>query len=161
MHRRIVVAGLLCLAALAAHAARGWARYQNDRYGYSIELAPGFSPVREADNRDGGTSKSTQGNATLAVWGTNLLVDSFKSDVNSRIESASSDGWEISYKSVKTRRASWSGSRGDRIFYAHGAPGCDGQAAYFQIDYDASAKDDFDAIIRRMVKSFSAKAECL
>lgn len=161
MHRRFVVAGLLCLAALAAHAADGWSRYQNARYGYSVDLPPGFSTVREADNSDGGTARSAQGNATLAVWGTNLLVDSFKSDVNGRIESASSEGWEIGYKSVKTKGASWSGTKDERIFYAHGAPGCDGQAAYFQLEYDASAKDDFDAIIRRMVKSFSAKGECL
>lgn len=161
MYRRLVVAGLLCLAALAAHAAGGWARYQNDRYGYSIELPPGFAALREADNRDGGTTRSVQGNAMLAVWGTNLLVESFRSDVGSRIESASSDGWEISYKSVKTKRASWSGTRDERIFYAHGAPGCDGQAAYFQIEYDAAAKDDFDAIVRRLVKSFSARGECL
>ena len=72
-----------------------------------------------------------------------------------------SDGWEITYKSVKTKRASWSGTKDERIFYAHGAAGCDGQAAYFQFDYDASAKDDFDPIIKRMVKSFSAKGECL
>lgn len=161
MHHRFVVAALLCLATLAAHAADGWSRYQNDRYGYSIELPPGFSPLREAGNRDGGTSRSVQGSANLAVWGTNLLVESFKSDVTGRIESATSEGWEISYRSVTAKKASWSGTRDDRILYAYGAPGCDGQAAFFQVEYDAAAKDDFDPIIRRMVKSFSARGECL
>ena len=161
MYRRLILAALFSVCALAAIAADGWTRYQNDRYGYGLDIPPGFSAVREADNSDGGTSASKQGKAKLAVWGTNLLVQSFKSDVNDRIASASNEGWEITYQSVKAKSASWSGTKDQRVLYVHGAPGCDGQAAYFQLEYDASAKDDFDAIVNRMVKGFTAKGECL
>jgi hypothetical protein len=161
MRRRLVLAGMLIFAACGAFAADGWSRYQNARYGYAIDIPPGFSPISEADNSDGGTSRGTPGRATLSVWGANLLVESFKSDVNGRIESAKQDGWELSLKKVGAKSATWSGTKDDRILYAHAKPGCDGQASYFQIEYDADAKDALDGPIGRMVKTFKPRGECL
>ena len=65
MNRLIVVAGLLCLACFGASAGDAWTRYLNARYGYSVEVPPGFSPIAEAGNGDGGTARSPAGNATL------------------------------------------------------------------------------------------------
>jgi hypothetical protein len=161
MMRRLFFVGLMALAASVALAADGWSRYQNDRYGYSLDIPAGFTAIREADNGDGGTATSGEGNATLAVWGTNLLIESFKGDAGQRLESAKADGWEISFKSIGAKSATFSGTKDDRILYVRGKPGCDGQAAYFQLEYDAAAKDALDLTVKRMAKGFSAKGECL
>lgn len=161
MMRRFFIAGLLAFVASIAVAADGWSRYQNDRYGYGLDIPPGFTAIREADNGDGGTATSSEGNAALAVWGTNLLTESFKSDAGQRLEAATLDGWEISYKNIGAKAASFSGTKEDRILYVRGKPGCDGQAAYFQLEYDAAAKDALDLTVKRMAKGFSAKGECL
>src|SRR6478672_5248928 len=98
-------AALVALLALAGAAAAP-ARYINARYGYAVDLPAGFGPVREADNSDGGLSKSADGQSQLAVWGANLLLDPLSADVQGRIDSASQEGWEISYRKVTARWAS-------------------------------------------------------
>jgi len=160
MHRRLALALLLSLAAAGAVAADGWSRYENPRYGYAVDIPPGFSRISEAENGDGGTSRAAGGRATLAVWGTGLLVDSFKGEAGGRVESAKLDGWEISLNKISSKSATWSGTREDRILYVHGRPGCEGEAAYFQLEYDADVKEAFDPLIARMAKSFQAKSDC-
>src|SRR5262245_61058445 len=105
---------LLSIVALLAFAGAGfsaddWIRYLNPRYGYGIDLPPGFSAIHQADNGDGGTSRSADGKSQLSVWGANLLLDTLSSDAQSRVKSAIEDGWEISYKKVTKDWASWSG----------------------------------------------------
>ena len=154
---------LLAFASLAtaAWAAEGWSRYLNARYGYATDLPPGFSPVHEADNGDGGVSRSQDGQSELSVWGTNLLLGSISEDVRERIERAGEDGWQISYKKVGDHASSWSGEREGRIFYARAVLLChDDQAGYFQLEYPAAAREQFDGIVRRLVKNFKP-TDCL
>ena len=153
MRRAIfATAAVLCLVAIPALAA-AWSRYDNGRFGYGIDLPPGFSDVAEAENDDGGVSTSEDGNAELRVWGGYLVVGDFKSDVADRVNSDRADGWTITYDSRKAGKASWSGSRGDRVFYARAVKACDDSAAYFRIEYDRADLDAYDAIISRLVKS--------
>lgn len=154
--RRVVVAAtivLLGLIIMPAFAAT-WSRYENGRYGYSIDIPPRFSEVAEAENGDGGVSTSGDGSAELRVWGGYLVVSDFKSDVADRVQSDRSEGWTISYDSRKAGKASWSGSRGDRVFYARAVKACDDSAAYFRIEYDRTDLAAYDAIVGRLVKSF-------
>ena len=57
----------------AAFPAESWGRYINARYGYGVDIPAGFSPVHEADNGDGGVSRSADRQSQLSVWGANLL----------------------------------------------------------------------------------------
>lgn len=157
-------AGIAVLAfavlAGAAFAAGGWGRYLNARYGYGVDIPPGFSPVREAVNGDGGISRSKDGRSQLAVWGTNLLLDSLSDDVRGRIEGAGEEGWEISYRKVTSSAASWSGERDGRIFYARAVILChDDQAGFFRIEYPAAEREAFDGVVKRLVRNFKP-AEC-
>src|SRR5262245_16365391 len=111
------LAAVLALAG-AALAAKAPLHYVNDRYGYAVDIPAGFGPGREADNSDGGVSKSADRQSELKLWGANLLLDPLSTDVKGRIESATQEGWEISYRKVTDRWASWSGERNGRIFYA-------------------------------------------
>ena len=154
--RRLTLAlsGLLMLAGTAL-SADGWTRYLNPRYGYGVDIPPGFSPISESDNSDGGTSHSSDGQSELAVWGSNLLVDTLPSDVQSRIHSSEDDGWQITYSKLTGKWASWSGERDGRIFYARAIQLCqDDQAGYFQLEYPASERQTFDPLVERLVKGF-------
>lgn len=152
---------LLSMTVGASFAAEQWGRYVNARYGYGVDVPPGFSKVREADNGDGGTSRSADGQSQLAVWGSNLLMESLSSDVVDRIESAEQDDWQVSYRKVTDRWASWSGERAGRIFYARAVLLChDDQAGFFQIEYPADQREAFDAAVNKMVKGFKA-TDCI
>lgn len=147
----LVLSGLLVLAPLT-HAAE-WSRYANTRFQYSVSVPPGFSPVSEADDGDGGVSTSPDERSELRVWGGYIPDGDFKTEIAARIDRDRMDGWSISYEQRKTHSASWSGSRGDRILYMRSIAGCDGAAVYFRLEYDRADMKAFDPIVARLVKS--------
>jgi len=140
----------------SAASAAGWTHYFNARFGYGIDIPPGFSEVQEADNSDGGVSRSADGAAELKVWGAYLSDGDFKSDVAERVRSDAGDGWTISYDRRMAGNASWSGSKGSQILYMRALKGCDESAAYFQLIYARSGIKAYDKIVKRLVKSLSA-----
>jgi hypothetical protein len=150
-------AGILVGALLAATSpqafAGDWSRYDNPRFAYAVDVPPGFSAIAEAENSDGGVAMSADGKSELRVWGAYLVDRDFKSDVADRIQSDASDGWKISYDRRKAENASWSGSRGGRVFYARAMTGCDDAAIYFRLEYDRANLKRYDAIVGRLVKS--------
>lgn len=151
-----LIAGLVPGFALAAD----WSRYVNVRFGYGVDVPPGFSAIREAENSDGGTATNSAGNAVLAVWGANLLDESFASDVGSRIASDGKESWTITYKLVTRSSASWTGMKDGRIFYARAVPKCRDRAAFARIEYDASVRTMFDPIVSRLARSLKATIGC-
>lgn len=161
MFAKVVTAAgfALLIAGASAMARAGY--YENARFGYSIEIPAGFSKVVEAENSDGGTARSANGAAELAVWGANLLDETFAEDVRSRVVSDATEGWSIRYKVVKRARASWSGSKGGRVFYSRAIRACEGQAAYFRIEYDRAAAKAFDPVVRRLAKTLKATGRCM
>jgi hypothetical protein len=161
MRRAILAAVALIALATAALSAEAWGRYINARYGFGVDIPAGFSPVHEADNGDGGVSRSADRQSQLSVWGANLLLEPLSSDVRGRVESAMQEGWEVSYKKITNRWASWSGERSGRIFYARAILLChDDQAGFFRIEYPAALREDFDAIVKRLAKGFKP-TECM
>ena len=159
---RLVSALLIATLALAgaALAASNPIQYVNGRYGYQVDLPDGFGPVHEAANGDGGVSQSADGQSKLSVWGANLLLDPLSGDVAQRIELAEREEWAIGYRKVTNRSASWSGERNGRIFYARAILLCHSdQAGFFQIEYPAEQREEYDPVVSRLVKSFS-KANC-
>ncbi len=153
--RRMLAMLLLALGLMPAIAADR-AAYVNDRYGYLIDLPQGFSPIREASNGDGGRSFSADRRAELLVWGSTLLAQSFRTDVSARVDADTFEGWNVSYRRDTPRWASWSGTKGDRLFYSRAIPLCRDAAAYFRLEYDVSAKKDYDAVVEQLVKQFKA-----
>jgi len=148
----VLVGAGLAVAAMQASVA-DWNRYDNPRFSYAIDIPPGFSDVSEAQNSDGGVSNSADGKAELRVWGGYLVDRSFKSDVEERVQSDSSNGWNISYDRRAASAASWSGSKNGRVFYARAMTGCDDSAIYFRLEYEHSQLKVYDAIVSRLVKS--------
>ena len=131
-------------------------RYANARFGYSVSIPDGFGPPEEADNGDGVTVRGAKGRAVLLVYGFNRLGGSFRDEVASAIDGDRERGWDVSYRSVGARAASWSGSKAGRIFYVRAVPLCDGAVGSFRLEYDRSAKTAFDPVVEAMVRSFRA-----
>jgi hypothetical protein len=153
LHKISMVAVMLVASVLVA-GADGWQRYANARFGYAIDIPPGFSEVAEADNSDGGTSRSADGSAEFAVWAAWLVDTGFSADVAERMRGNEADGWTLSYRRETASGASWSGLRDGRILYARAIPLCDGAAGYFRLEYPQTSAKVFDAVVKRLVKGF-------
>lgn len=152
----IALGAAICLAAVtAAIAAADWQVYVNERFGYQVDIPPGFSEIEEADNGDGGVSRSEDGTAEIKVWSGHLMMTDI--DANKvTAEQVLND--EVagpgSYESVDADGASRSGSSDDRIFYYRAILPCGGIGAILQIEYPKDKKEFFDPIVTRMVRSF-------
>lgn len=145
---------LLPAAALAA----GWEPYANPRFGFAVDIPPGFAMVQEADNGDGRTY--ARGAATLAVWGHYLAEGDFKDEVAGRRETYRKDGWDLSYDRQTAGWASLSGTRGDRILYHRVVRLCDDAVSSFVLDYPAAMKAEISPLLGRLVKSLHAAEGC-
>ena len=121
-----------------------------------MSIPAGFDRPREADNGDGVTLRSAKGGAVLLVYGFNRVGDSFRDEVASAIAGDRERGWDVSYRAVGARAASWSGSQGGRVFYVRAVPLCGGAVGSFRLEYDRSAKVAFDPLVEGLVKSFRA-----
>jgi hypothetical protein len=161
MLRRLMIAtALLAAGVLPSAAAEKGQRYLNPRFDFGITIPPGFGPVREADNGDGGVAQSALGRAELGVWGADFVAGSFRNEAASRRADDENEGWRITYIRTTPTFAVLSGVRDGRIAYQRGIPGCEGQTVFYRLEYDAAAKKRFDPIIADLTRSFERTEGC-
>jgi len=150
---RTLILTLIALFALPAFAAE-WGHYDNARFGYGVDIPPGFSALGEADNGDGQVFRSNNGSQTLTVWGANIIDTDFSGDVDQRIAGDKKNGWDITYQATSPKWASWSGSSNGLVLYARAVALCDGtQAAYFALQYSKADIAKLDPVVNRLVNS--------
>jgi hypothetical protein len=137
--------------AVSSASAAEWQNYTNKRFGYSLDIAPGFTLEHEADNDDGRTFTAKNGDR-MRVFAIALL-DAFESEASNRIVSAMDNGWEISYSRVEADRAIFSGTKGDRILYVYGTQLCTDSAVLAMFEYRKRDIKIYDPIIKRVAKS--------
>lgn len=140
------------LIAVPAVSAAEWQSYSNARFGYRVEVPPGFKTGRAPDNDDGRTFTGANGDRIL-VFGTNLIDTTFEGEASNRIVQAMDDGWQISYSRVEADWASYSGAKGGRILYVRGVQLCNEAAAFVMLEYGSRDLKAYDAIVKRMVAS--------
>lgn len=150
---------LLSLAAWPASAA-DWRPYANARFGYAIELPADFIAINEADNGDGITLHSPDGQTELRVFGANIIDDDFAAEIGGRKAMDAKEGWRIGYERAAPAWASYSGTRGKLILYVRAVALCDGAAGYFSITYPKADQKRYDPIVSYLVKTLSAPAHC-
>lgn len=151
---RPLLALLLLLLPLPAMAA-DWEHYTNVRFGYAIDVPPGFVAQGESDNGDGQVFKTPT--AVLTVFGGNVMEADFEAEVRVREGYASDDGWAITYQVSTPQKASWSGKRGARILYGRMIALCGGvQFGSFQLEYSSADLKAFNPIVDRLVSSLKA-----
>jgi len=145
---------LLLLLPLPATAAE-WSHYGNARFGYGIDVPPGFIGQGEADNGDGQVFKTPT--ATLTVFGGNITAADFEAEVIQRQRFAEQDKWAITYQVSTPQTASWSGKRGGRILYARMIALCGGeQFGSFALEYSSVDRKAFDPMVERLVSTLQA-----
>jgi hypothetical protein len=149
---------LLLAASPAAAPAADWGHYENGRFGYALDVPPGFEGQGEADNGDGQVFATTT--AELRVYGGYILEGDFEDEVKALQRSAIDAGWTITYQATSPRWASYSGTQGGRIFYARAIQLCDGAVAEFNLTYGKADLRAFDPIVERLVRSLKSTGTC-
>jgi hypothetical protein len=146
---RLIVALLLGASpALAAD----WGHYGNARFGYGVDVPPGFVAQGESDNGDGQVFSTPT--ATLTVYGGHVIERDFEAEVRAREADDAKSGWGMTYKSSSPQNASYSGKKGARILYVRLVALCKGtDFAAFELSYSRIDIPKFDAVINRLVRS--------
>ncbi len=158
MTRRKFVLACAVLGAVAAFASPGkaaqWQRYQNDRYGTTIDYPDQFKAAPPPDADDGRTFSSPDG-AEFSVYASYNASDFDLAAYEDFILKNLDQGRVVTYKA---RGGNWfviSGTKGDSVFYerhllSHGGRMTEG----FSMAYLAAAKPAYDSIVARMARSF-------
>lgn len=131
--------------------ANDWGQYDNARFGYTVDVPPGFEWGKEADNGDGRAFRS--GATKFLVWGGNITEDNFESAVAAAKGFAEADGWGISYEATTPRWASFSGAQGKRILYQRMIALCDDAYAAFRLEYSAVDLGAMEPVVEHLVRS--------
>lgn len=149
---RSIVAILLALfLSLGPALADDWGRYENARFGYVIDVPPGFAQGAESANGDGRSFRD--GASKLAVWGGNVIESDFEAEVAAAVRFAEADGWALTYQSVTPSWASFSGTQGKRVLYQRMVTGCSWQYAAFRLEYSAVDMGKLDPVVSRLARS--------
>jgi len=146
--------GLVATAALAAE----WTTYENARFGYVVDIPPGFvEDGPPPENGDGQLFRSADGTQLLRVYGGNIIDEDFQTAVRGAMQAARDAGWSLSYERATPRWTSYSGTRQGMILYARGIALCGGeQYASFEIEYPDDDLDAMHRVIDRLVASLKA-----
>jgi len=149
---------VLLFALLAAPTfAQDWDHYENGRFGYGIDIPPGFTGDGGSDNGDGQSFYNPAGAQGLVVWGGSLMGD-FEGEVASAMDYAGAEnGWYITYQATTPRWASFSGVKGSRILYQRMILLCDGSSyAAFRAEYSVVGATEMDGVIEKLVRTLRA-----
>ncbi len=150
--RTLLLVWLLTLSVPAL--AEEWASYSNSRFGYRIDIPPGFEGVGESDNGDGQLFHRPSRAQDLLIWGGNSL-DGFEKEVGVNIRYAEADGWNLTYQAATPNWASFSAVFAKRVLYQRLITLCDGnQYAAFSLQYAQSDLAKMQAVVERLVASF-------
>ncbi|PST26443.1 hypothetical protein C7U60_05355 [Mesorhizobium plurifarium] len=160
MRRAFIAFLLLAVSASPAATDDDWHPYANPRFGYTVDIPPGFAMGPEADNGDGARFHAEDNGATLMVFGTHPLDGDFETDVAERIGYEKQDDWRIIFSRVTPAWASFSGARESDVFYTRAIALCDGSAAYFRLQYRKSKLTSFDGVISRMASALRPSDGC-
>jgi hypothetical protein len=149
---RILLIALFALLASPA-LAQGWQSYDNARFGYSIDIPPGFSGLGESDNGDGQAFAFDSKPIDLLVWGGQAL-EGFEAEIAQRMAWDTDEAWNITYQATTPRWASWSAIKGFRILYQRVVLLCDGSSyAAFRMEYSVTDAAEMDTVVERLVQS--------
>ena len=153
---RAVLAFVALLLLAGPALSKDWGGYGNARFGYAIDVPPGFTGEGEAENGDGQIFRSDDGTQFMRVYGGNAL-DGFEAAVGAAMVRARESGWNLSYESVTPSWASFSGTRNGMVVYARAIALCGGsQFASFELQYPERDLDEMHAVVERLVGSLQA-----
>ena len=155
MMNRFAMATMALAAAMPASTAAdaaGFHSYQNERFGFALDLPQGWRADPPPENGDGITLRGPEGGAVLIAFG-RYASRPFPAEA---AEFTAPQPGET--QTFAARGADWlvaSGTRGGSVYYRKAYLACaGGLLGALSIEYAAAAKGRFDAIVTRVAKSF-------
>ncbi|AZO41433.1 hypothetical protein EJ076_09975 [Mesorhizobium sp. M7D.F.Ca.US.005.01.1.1] len=142
---------LFCSTLLQAQA---WQPFGVRQLGFTFDVPPGFVLTQHEDQ---GAAFQGPRNAFLAVWGARLGKASFRAEIEHRMMEDEKAGWQLSYRRLTPKWASYSGVKNGEIRYVRAIKVCNDRAALFTINYSRFEKTPYDPIVVRMVRSLKAE----
>lgn len=157
---RFTLALALVLFAAAPAAAQFWTQYANARFGYSLDIPPGYEAQGESDNGDGQVFFDPATTQTLTVWG-GFVLDDLEAEVRSIISSEEDNAWNITGETVTPSWAEFTALKGMRVLHQRLIAGCDGAAyAAFRLDYLVTDTSKIAEIIEGLEPTFLPPSNC-
>ena len=144
---------LFFVSALAASpaCAEGWTRYCNARFGQCADIPATYRSDPPPENGDGLVFRDGAGMSITVSAMYNALNDSVASQRQSNIELEAAPTYQA-------QGSNWfviSGVKGDNIFYLKSFV-TKSTISDLWIEYPAARKADYDAVVARVVKSFTS-----
>lgn len=150
---RPILFALLSLALVSPAVADDWGLYDNARFGYRIEVPPGFSGGGEAANGDGQVFTLAGGTQELRVFGGTAL-DGFEAWANGTIDAARNDGWNLTNAQSTPSWLGFGGLRNGMVVYTRAVAVCGGdQFASFELTYPDDAMAEVGQMLNRLIGS--------
>jgi hypothetical protein len=150
---------LVLLLALAASPALAddWQRYENQLYGYAVDIPPGLLWRGEGGNGDG--QDFTTPTLTLILRG-KLTPEGFETAIREWREWESQMGWNLMYETVTPTRASFSARRSGWLMEMRALALCSDAMVKLQVEYGTADAAAMQPVIERLARSLSSTRRC-
>ena len=153
---KALLAAVLLLAASPA-AAQEWQRYENQLYGYAVDVPPGLQWRGEGGNDDG--QDFTAPTITLSLQGS-VALDGFEAAVREWRDWESGQGWNIMFEMVTPTRASVSARRSGWLMEMRALALCGDALVKLQLEYGVADAAAMQPVIDRLATSLSRTRAC-
>ncbi len=150
---------LLALVALLAQPALAddWQRYENQLYGYAIDIPPGLLWRGEGGNGDG--QDFTTPTVTLHVRA-EPSPDGFESAFRGWQDWEAGQGWNMVFQSVTPTAATLSAKRSGWLMEMRAIDLCAAAWVKFQIEYTTADAGKMGPVIERLAASLTTTRPC-
>lgn len=151
----MLAAALILLAAPAV--AEEWQRYDNDVYGYALEIPPGLQWRGEGGNGDG--QDFTSPTVTLSVRA-EMAPEGFEAAIRSWRNWESRQGWNLVYEMTTPTEASASARRSGWLMEMRALSLCGEALVKLQLEYGTADVAALRAVVERLAQSLEATRPC-
>ena len=148
-----ILASLLFV--MPAFAQSGWGYYANARYGYELDIPPGFEGQGQSDNGDGQIFLFDGRVGRLTVWGGFFVTEpDFEAEATARLAEDTASGWGLTAQATTPTWATWSATKGGRVLHQRMIPLCDGEGyAAIRLDYAQTDRPKIDPFVDQLIAS--------
>lgn len=132
-----------------------WGYYTNARFGYELDIPPGFEGQGESDNGDGQIFLFDGRVGRLTTWGGSFVTEpDFEAEANAQFASDMMDGWGVTAQAATPDWATWSATKAGRVVQQHMIQLCDGSGyAALRLEYAQVDRPKLDELVQPLATS--------